>query len=74
VAISATAAGALVWFDAVKETAGWEVYPDPPKVTVMVEILNVEQERVEEAAITAVADAPDPPPPENPMAGGVDEE
>jgi hypothetical protein len=60
--------------EAVKETAGCEVYPLPPEVTVTVEILKVEQERVEEAAMTAVAAAPVPPPPEKLSVGGVDEE
>jgi hypothetical protein len=41
---------------------------------VMLRILYVEHETVEEDAMTAVAAAPVPPPPEKPTVGGVEEE
>jgi hypothetical protein len=74
VVISATALGALVWFEAVKETVGCDVYPLPPEVMVMLSILYVEHEMDEEGVITAVAAAPVPPPPEKPIVGAVDVE
>jgi hypothetical protein len=40
----------------------------------MLRILYVEQEMVEEVAMTALADAPVPPPPEKLIVGGVEEE
>jgi hypothetical protein len=74
VVISATTLGALVWFEAAKDTVGWDVYPLPPEVMVKLRILYVEQEMVEDAAITAVAPAPVPPPPKKLTVGGVEEE
>jgi hypothetical protein len=74
VVISATALAAVVWFEPLNVNVGCDVYPLPFAVIVTVDtVYPPGQLRELVAIITAVATAPDPPPPLNPIDGGVEE-
>jgi hypothetical protein len=72
VAISATAFGAVVWLLPVNVTVGCEVYPLPPEDIDTTEAANPEHEPEDTATSVAEAAAPVPPPPVNPIVGGVE--